>query len=288
MAKSTADNTTAPLDPALPEKKRARRRLIGAVALLGIAAVAMSLVFDREPKQLQEELKVQLPTRDTNVVAPMVSPPSAGPSASGTVAPMKEAPGDLAKDKATATGSSKTEAPKTEAPKTEAPKTEAPKTEPAPPDLAKSDAKQTAVSSGKSEDNPKQKPAPAAPKPELKSAVKSVEKTGEKSAEKVSGKGSEKSAEKSPEKAPEKAATKGRYAVQLGAFSSEKGANELVAKVKATVGSGIGGKLYTEKVQTAAGERIRVRAGPFGDKDAAEQVRATLKAGGLESALIAP
>lgn len=278
MAKSTADTTTAPLDPALPEKKRARRRLMGAVALLGIAAVAMSLVFDREPKQVQEELKVQLPARDTNVVAPMASPPSAGPSASGTVAPMKEPPGDLAKDKAIATPSSKPEAAKPEVRKPE----------PAPPDMAKSDAKVTATPSDKSGDNSKQKAEAAAPKPEVKPAAKSADKPSEKSAEKITGKGTEKTGEKTPEKAPEKAAVKGRYAVQLGAFSSEKGANELIAKVKATVGSGIGGKLYTEKVQTAAGERIRVRAGPFGDKDAAEQVRATLKAGGLESALIAP
>jgi DedD protein len=220
----------------------------------------MSLVFDREPRPAQEELRIQLPARETTVLAPMPS----GPSASGAVQPTQESspptvnvpPPDKAPSGALVEAGKPPEA------KAEAKAEQK--------DEQKADTKQAAQ---KADAKPEAK---GEGKPEVKTPAKPVEsKTDPKP-------------ESKPKSTEPKPAAKGRYSVQLGAFASERGANELMAKVKGSTTASIGAQLYTEKVQTSGGERIRVRAGPFGDREAAEQVRAKLKQAGIESALIAP
>lgn len=53
-----------PMDPVLPEKKRARRRLIGAIALVLAAIIGLPMVFDSEPKPLAEDIAIQIPSKD--------------------------------------------------------------------------------------------------------------------------------------------------------------------------------------------------------------------------------
>lgn len=53
-----------PIDPMLPEKKRARRRLIGATALVLAAIIGLPMVFDSEPKPLADDINIQIPPRD--------------------------------------------------------------------------------------------------------------------------------------------------------------------------------------------------------------------------------
>ena len=68
-----------PLDPMLPEKKRARRRLIGATALVLAAVIGLPMIFDTEPKPLSDDVAVQIPARDKtgpNTSTPMPLPPS--------------------------------------------------------------------------------------------------------------------------------------------------------------------------------------------------------------------
>ena len=52
------------LDPVLPEKKRARRRLIGAVALVLAAVIGLPMVLDSEPKPLADDIAIQIPSKD--------------------------------------------------------------------------------------------------------------------------------------------------------------------------------------------------------------------------------
>lgn len=52
-----------PIDPMLPEKKRARRRLIGATALVLAAIIGLPMVFDSEPKPLADDINIQIPPR---------------------------------------------------------------------------------------------------------------------------------------------------------------------------------------------------------------------------------
>jgi DedD protein len=52
------------VDPMLPEKKRARRRLIGAIALVMAAVVVLPMVLDSEPKPLADDIAIQIPSKD--------------------------------------------------------------------------------------------------------------------------------------------------------------------------------------------------------------------------------
>src|SRR3569623_564010 len=59
----------APIDPVLPEKKRARRRLVGAIALVLAAVIGLPMILDSEPKPLGEDIAIQIPSKDNPVVA---------------------------------------------------------------------------------------------------------------------------------------------------------------------------------------------------------------------------
>jgi DedD protein len=51
-------------DPQLQLKKRARRRLVGAVAFAGLAAVVLPMVMDEEPKQQVQDVQIRIPGQD--------------------------------------------------------------------------------------------------------------------------------------------------------------------------------------------------------------------------------
>lgn len=57
-----ADN--APVDPVLPEKKRARRRLVGAVALVLAVIIGLPMVLDSEPKLLADDISIEIPSKE--------------------------------------------------------------------------------------------------------------------------------------------------------------------------------------------------------------------------------
>jgi DedD protein len=54
----------AAVDPVLPEKKRARRRLVGAIALALAVAVGLPMLLDAEPKPLSSDIDIQIPSKD--------------------------------------------------------------------------------------------------------------------------------------------------------------------------------------------------------------------------------
>lgn len=62
--RSQAADSQDPVDPVLPEKKRARRRLIGATALVLAAIIGLPMIFDSEPKPLSNDIAIQIPSRD--------------------------------------------------------------------------------------------------------------------------------------------------------------------------------------------------------------------------------
>ena len=57
-------SNNAPVDPVLPEKKRARRRLVGAVALVLAVVIGLPMVLDSEPKPLADDLTIEIPSKD--------------------------------------------------------------------------------------------------------------------------------------------------------------------------------------------------------------------------------
>ena len=63
-------------DAVLPEKKRARRRLVGAIALALAVAVGLPMVLDSEPKPLSSDIEIKIPSKDKPADA--VTAPTAG------------------------------------------------------------------------------------------------------------------------------------------------------------------------------------------------------------------
>ncbi len=68
---------------AIVVKKRARRRLIGAVALVLFVVIVLPMVLDKEPKSLQNELSVQIPRQDAGAFKSSVLPAPALGSVTG-------------------------------------------------------------------------------------------------------------------------------------------------------------------------------------------------------------
>ena len=68
-----------PIDPMLPEKKRARRRLIGATALVLAAVIGLPMIFDSEPKPLTDDIAIQIPSRDRSGTPVVAGPAPAAP-----------------------------------------------------------------------------------------------------------------------------------------------------------------------------------------------------------------
>ena len=59
-------------DVQLQLKKRARRRLVGAIAFAGLAAVVLPMVMDEEPKQQVQDVKIVIPGQEQTPFNPKV------------------------------------------------------------------------------------------------------------------------------------------------------------------------------------------------------------------------
>lgn len=122
------------LDPALTQKKRARRRLLGALVLGVVAAIVLPLLLDSEPRQAITDVQVEIPPRDAPIPAKADEAPARGADVA-VVPPIEPAPPTPEKGAPGAppakSPSRPAEAPKaaTEAPK---PATEVPKPDVAP------------------------------------------------------------------------------------------------------------------------------------------------------------
>lgn len=157
MARTTSDEE-------IQLRKRARRRLVGAVVLAVAVAVLLPMVLDTEPKPVSNNVNIQIPSPDSPAYAPKGAEPAPVDPAQDSVArPLKP-------ETAPAAGSQASEAPKApEAPKAvqaprvaETPKAGAPEKEdvrPAPQEAAKAPAGETAGSAPKEAAKPAEKSA---------------------------------------------------------------------------------------------------------------------------------
>lgn len=67
-----AEQDTSPED--LQLKKRARRRLVGAAALALFAVIVLPMVMDREPRPLNQDIQVRIPSQDSTGFASRLLP----------------------------------------------------------------------------------------------------------------------------------------------------------------------------------------------------------------------
>lgn len=220
-------------DAQLQLKKRARRRLVGAVAFVSVVAVVLPMVMDHEPRQLVQDVEIRIPGQDEKPFAPKFSEaPVAKPAEKpALVEPDVKQPADpevkptarvldVVKDKP---GDKAVEKP----------------------------AEKPAAKPDKAPDKPAAKPAE---KPAEKPAAKNED--AKRAAAILAGQGAE----------AKPAAKGGEYLVLIGAFSNEANVKNLKSKLGEQ-----GIKTYSEPLDTPQGKKTRVRAGPFASREAAEK-----------------
>jgi DedD protein len=255
------------VDPILPEKKRARRRLVGAVALALAVAVGLPMVLDSEPKPLASDIAIQIPSKDKLSFTPSLSQAAVNSEAVKVAA--RETQEQLEKEMAAKAGADQAAADKAAAAKPAAEAAPAGKGSDKAPDkgLDKNLTITEVKADSKDTPKPESKPAKPAPKSDDKPlAAKPAEGGDDARAMAIlEGKGE---------------AVAAKFMVQVAALSTPEKIAELQDKLKAA-----GMKPSTQKVPTESGERTRIRVGPYG-KDEAEKVRARLIKMGLNGTLV--
>lgn len=255
-------------DPVVAARLTARRRLIGAFALLAVGVVGFPILFETKPRPLPSDLPIvtaqgesnrapasapraQTPRGAPDAGEPALQPsPAAARPAASPAAPAASAAPSSAQSVVVATENSAASAPRaapppaaaTPAPPTPAPPKPALPAPPAPPAATQEPARTT----------PARAAAPSAPA--AKPAVARPE---------------------------EPAAAEGRFVVQVGAYADAATLRETRQKVEK-----LGLKTYTQVIESDAGQRTRVRVGPFGTRAEAQAAAAKLKAAGLPANLL--
>ena len=243
-------------DANLQLKKRARRRLVGAVAIAGLAAVVLPMVMDEEQKQQVQDVQIRIPGQDK---APPFAPKVAKPVAASVAGEKGAAP---EKEEVT----------------------------PAVPTVAQAPAPKVAeVSEVKPVEKPAEKPVEKkqekpAEKPPVKTAPKPVEKPAEKPS-KANDSDGQRAAAILSGKSPDTAAGNGgsgQFVILIGAFSNPANVKQLQSKI-----GELGVKVYTESLDSAEGKKTRVRAGPFSSRDAADKALEKMKRIGVNGVVAA-
>jgi len=189
-------------DEELQLKRRARRRLIGAIVLVAAMVVVLPIVLDTEPRPVSQNITVRIPSPESKDFAPKAAPSPAPKAAAG------KSMTSQAEVKAAA-----------------APKVAHEERKPA--------AQPEAAKPAKPE-KPRAQARPATP------------------------------------------AASGTFVVQIIALADAEKARRMQQQIAAA-----GIKSYTEVVKTTKGDVTRVRAGPFGTREAAEKARDQLKSLGM-------
>lgn len=236
-------------DAQLQLKKRARRRLVGAIAFAGLAAVVLPMVMDEEPKQQVQDVQIRIPGQDQTPFAPkaLIAKPAVSPgqpvdktfpsgkvdAASGApVAKMADAPPVQVAAKPVEKAAEKTVDKKTE--------------------------------------KPVEKPVE---KPPATKAVKAPADDTQRAVAILGGKAAE---------TPVAANGGGQYVILIGAFANPANVKQLQGKI-----SELGVKTFTEPLDSPQGKKTRVRAGPFPNRDAADKALERMKRIGVSGVVAA-
>jgi DedD protein len=274
-------------DPVLPEKKRARRRLVGAIALALAVAVGLPMLLDAEPKPIASDIAIQIPSREKAAPLPL---PAAAPATADTLDQKEQLvePGDV---KAVDVNQAAKDALPKSVKKAE-PDVDAEQKARARADAElKAKAEARAEAKARSEAEAKAR-AEAEAKARIKSEAKAeadaeakrlAKAAKQEKADKISDDNAKALAileGKAPEKKVDGAGQK--FVVQVAALASQEKVDELQEKLSAA-----GIRAHTHKVSTPSGERIQVRIGPFSREDA-DKMRARLDKVGLGGSMVRP
>ncbi|NLR73965.1 SPOR domain-containing protein [Leeia aquatica] len=224
-------------------KRRARRRLVGALALVLLMVIFLPMVLDQKPRAVEQDIPIDIPEPDgsTPPLKPGTASAADTPQPPAVVTQPTETPASVSKP-ATATTKPEATTPK-------------PTTKPEKPTEG---AKPAA-------DNTSKPTKPTATKPAEDDPLNAL----------VSAREQQASTERP-------AAAAGKWSVQFAALNDASKAKALLKTL-----SGQGFKAYVVTIHTPNGEVSKVRAGPYGSKDEADQARQKAEAAGLQAIVVA-
>jgi DedD protein len=240
-------------DVQLQLKKRARRRLVGALAFVSVVAVVLPMVMDHEPRQVVQDVEIRIPGQDEKPFAPKFS---AAPVEKSVNKPSDSPPANPPTEVAESRG------------------------------VAQPTARVVETVKEKSVDKPVEKTPVKVEKLSEKPPEKSTEKALAKPAEKPAAKNEDAKRAAAilggqPSDAKPVSAS-GEYLVLIGAFSNEANVKNLKAKLAEQ-----GIRTFSEPLDTPQGKKTRVRAGPFASREAAEKALEKMQRIGVSGAIAA-
>ncbi|WP_024303160.1 SPOR domain-containing protein [Pseudogulbenkiania sp. MAI-1] len=256
-------------------RKRARRRLVGAIVLVLISTVVLWQVVGSVPEQQMKPESVEI----VGQKSPETAPAPAVPAPEAVLAPSAEA---VPQENRTASAATVTQLPAQlddAGPAATAQPAAKPQPAAAPPVVAKAEPKAAVKEEAKplprAEPKPESRPEPKkaeAPAPRKVDPAAILE--GRVEAEPTAAKPAPK-AESKPE------AGKGNVVIQLAALSDPGKAEALKARL-----SGLGVTAHFSKVETSKGNVTRVRVGPFGSRAEAESILKKLSSAGVTGIIV--
>ena len=271
------NTSAATLQAAVPEsadalRRRARHRLIGSAVLVLAGVIGFPLVFDTQPRPVVVDVAIEIPGKTTAkpLVLPAPAVPASVPAAVATPALPASVP---------VTPASRVVSEKVAAAASLTAEEEIVPSKPVPVSTSKASA--AAKSEAKTALPPSIRPAP---KTETRTEARTDSRPaaadeGARARALLNGTVMPPLADTGA--ASEAGESSERFIVQVGAFADVAKAREARLKLE-----GAGLKTYTQMAQTAGGQRIRVRVGPFATRAAADKAASKIKTLGLSAAIL--
>lgn len=262
--------------PDVPENRRARRRLVGAIVLVLAIVIILPRIFDSQPNPHQD-IALQIPDQAKADHAIDV-PTNSAPTAEGNVpvAPHSNVTVDNDAEEEVVSSAPAAVAPLPAPVQTPAPVASAPvvpnnmppvMTAPAPTPAPA--VKKTPEPTAKT--TPKPAPAPSKAKDDAAESARALAI--------LEGKSPAKPADKSTSSS--NASDTRKFVVQVAALSDPAKVAALRQRL-----SSAGITSFTQQIKTSSGETTRIRVGPFNGKDAAESMRTKINRLGLNASVM--
>lgn len=266
-------------------KRRARRRLLGAVAFAGLAAVVLPMVMDQEPKQQVQDIQIRIPGQNQTTFTPkpdrfVKTPVSESydkltekDTAEDDVGKMAERSADKSPESVTQT----IEGTATQKTTKSLEKLAEQKT-----DKQEKQNHSTKTNDKKSERNVEQAAGKSIEKNQNKAPGQVAKRTraeeAQRAAAALAGRDVDDVVKKKPSAEKSTAAKSGQYVILIGTFSNEANVKQLQSKL-----GDLGIRVFTESIES--GKKTRVRAGPFASRDAAEKAAEKMKRIGVNGVI---